>query len=354
MTKKLKNKKNPATDMCGGLDAKLFAYCAMAAGGALAAAPSADAAIAYSGLKNLTLADNNTMQLDLDSNGTADFSLVNLLGETAVTPGVVTYTTSQGDTYTQKFSASFVRRKTAKNFVSLADNPLNALAAAGANAQLRLGQGAVIPGQGIAWMVGAAAGLSFSTLTLTQQKVLRTIGTGATATTTTILSTFATDRAFGGTFLGKQAYLGVKFKIDNATHYGWIRYQGDTTPNTADNATSLKATVIDWAYEKLPDTPIAVGQQISNCVTLSPARISKIISIFEPLKTIIIKGDATTTLTKDTAIDWGTGGLQTLFKVPLGKSTLLAVVRVKPSLIKKGDTYEVTVDDCAANLTVGF
>ena len=281
MIKKLKNKKNPVTDTRGGLDAKLFAYCAMAAGGALAAAPSADAAIAYSGLKNLTLADNNTMQLDLDNNGTADFTLINLLGETTVKPGIVTYTTSRGGTYTQKFTASFVRRKTAKNFASLADNPLNALAAAGANAQLRLGKGAVIPGQGIGWMVGAAADLSFSTLTFTHGKVKRTLDTGATAV---ITSTFATDKSSGGTFLGKQGYLGVKFQIDNATHYGWIRYQGDTTPNTTDNATSLKATVIDWAYEKLPDTPIAVGQQIANCVTLSPARISKIISIFEPLK----------------------------------------------------------------------
>ena len=354
MIKKLRNKKNPATDTRGGLDAKLLAYCAMAAGGALAAAPSADAAIFYSGMKNLTPADNNTLQLDLDNNGTADFTLVNLLGETTVKPGTVTYTTSQGSTYKKHFIGNFVRRKTAKNFIGLADTPQNALAAAGNAAKLRLGQGAIIPGQGMNWISGQSADLSFSTLTFTQGKVLRTIGTGATAHTTALISTFATDKASGGTFFGKQGYLGVKFQIDNATHYGWIRYQGDITPNTDDNNTALKATVLDWAYEKLPDTPIAMGQQISNCVTLSPARISKVISIFEPLKTIIIKGDATTTLTKDTAIDWGTGGLQTLFTVPLGKSTLLAVVRVKPSLIKRGDTYEVTVDDCAANLTVGF
>jgi hypothetical protein len=323
----------------------------MAAGGALAAAQPAEAAIVYSGLKNLSPTDNDTLLLDLDNNGTTDFNLINLLGETAVTPGTVTYTTSQGDTYTQRFSGSFVRRRTAKNFVGLADNPLNALAAAGNPAKLRLGQGAVIPGLGMSWISGQAANLSFSTLTFTQRSVRRTLDTGAT---TTFTSTFVTDKAFGGTFLNKQGYLGVKFQIDNATHYGWIRYQGDNTPNAADNATALTATVIDWAYEALPDTAIAIGQQISNCVTLSPSRISKVISIFEPLKAIVIKGDAGTSLTKDTAIDWGTEAVKTLFKVPLGKTTLLAVVRVKPSLIKRGDTYEVTVDDCAAHLTVGF
>lgn len=354
MTKKLRNKKISATDMRGGLDAKLFAYCAMAAGGALAAAPSADAAIVYSGLKNLSLADNNTLLLDLDNNGTADFNLINLLGETTVKPGAITYTTSQAGTYTKTFNASFVRRKTAKNFVNLADNPLNALAAAGNPAQLQLGQGAVIPGQGIVWIDGNAANLSFSTLTFTNRPHFGITGTGTTANSDIFTSTFASDKASGGTFFNKQGYLGVQFQIDNATHYGWLRYQGDNTPNAADNTTALTATVIDWAYEALPDTPIAIGQQVSNCVTLSPSRISKIISTFEPLKAIVIKGDAGTSLTKDTAIDWGTDAVKTLFKVPLGKSTLLAVVRVKPSLIKKGDTYEVTVDDCAANLTVGF
>ena len=343
MSKKLKKLEKSGKDMRSSLDAQLLAYCAMA-GGALLAAQPADAAIVYSGVKNQVLTDNNTIVLDLDSNGAADFKLQNVNGK-AVSfisyTGTCTFTTSTFGTFTYtapcRLTKDFAKKKFTKNIVAGAQ-PKNVIAAQGVSAdpaKIRLGLGNVIPGEAIGWIDGNAE-LSFSSLSFSYNN-------GGT-----------TNKAVGGPLFSRKGYLGVKFQIDNATHYGWIQYQGDNGTQNVDNATSLKATVVDWAYEKLPDTPISIGQDISNCAALSPSRISRVASFFKPFSTILIKGDGSTVFTKDTAIDWGTGGVTTLFKVPLGKSTMLAVVRIKPSLIKRGDTYEVTVGDCAADLTVGF
>ncbi|MFH1156222.1 MAG: IPTL-CTERM sorting domain-containing protein [Pseudomonadota bacterium] len=64
-----------------------------------------------------------------------------------------------------------------------------------------------------------------------------------------------------GNFLGTPGYIGVRFTIGAETHYGWIYLQ-----STAD-ATST--TIIDWAYEDQPDTPIHVGTRSSDIPTLN-------------------------------------------------------------------------------------
>jgi hypothetical protein len=53
----------------------------------------------------------------------------------------------------------------------------------------------------------------------------------------------------------KNAYLGVKFLVGSETHYGWIRL---TT--SCDTPGTVEGTVTGYAYETLPDTPIAAGQ----------------------------------------------------------------------------------------------
>jgi hypothetical protein len=53
----------------------------------------------------------------------------------------------------------------------------------------------------------------------------------------------------------KNAYLGVKFQLGKETHYGWIRL---TT--SCDTPGTVEGTVTGYAYETLPDTPIAAGQ----------------------------------------------------------------------------------------------
>jgi len=56
-----------------------------------------------------------------------------------------------------------------------------------------------------------------------------------------------------GNFLGKSGYIGVRFEINQKTHYGWIQFE--STPNGS------AGTIIDWAYESEPDTKIHVGER---------------------------------------------------------------------------------------------
>jgi len=56
------------------------------------------------------------------------------------------------------------------------------------------------------------------------------------------------DSGNGGNFLGRKGFLGVAFKIDANTHYGWIQYEAES------NATV--GTIIDWAYEDVPGKAI--------------------------------------------------------------------------------------------------
>ncbi|PIE69981.1 MAG: hypothetical protein CSA22_10390 [Deltaproteobacteria bacterium] len=54
-------------------------------------------------------------------------------------------------------------------------------------------------------------------------------------------------------FINTSGYIGVKFKVDTHTHYGWIQFKSTLPP--------LTGTIIDWAYEDQPDTPIHIGDK---------------------------------------------------------------------------------------------
>jgi hypothetical protein len=52
-------------------------------------------------------------------------------------------------------------------------------------------------------------------------------------------------------------YLGLKFKIDGKTHYGWARLSVDLPGNF-----KIKATLTGYAYETVPDKSIRAGQTV--------------------------------------------------------------------------------------------
>ncbi|MCB9195863.1 MAG: T9SS type A sorting domain-containing protein [Flavobacteriales bacterium] len=58
-----------------------------------------------------------------------------------------------------------------------------------------------------------------------------------------------------GNFLGAEKYLGVRFDINGAVHYGWVRVE-----MSADATTMI---IKDYAYESTPETPINAGSQAS-------------------------------------------------------------------------------------------
>jgi hypothetical protein len=53
-----------------------------------------------------------------------------------------------------------------------------------------------------------------------------------------------------GSFTGN-GIAGVRFEIGGGSHYGWIQLNVD--------GSNRRYTVVDWAYENLPDTPIHAG-----------------------------------------------------------------------------------------------
>lgn len=56
-----------------------------------------------------------------------------------------------------------------------------------------------------------------------------------------------------GKFINDSGYLGVKFKINDTFHFGWIQFEA--------NANSSIGTIIDWAYEDVPGKAIKTGDK---------------------------------------------------------------------------------------------
>jgi hypothetical protein len=67
-------------------------------------------------------------------------------------------------------------------------------------------------------------------------------------------------RGSEGPWVGnKQAYLGLKFQIGSKTHYGWARLHV-TTQMTSSTPRLITAIVTGYAYETIPNKPIITGQ----------------------------------------------------------------------------------------------
>jgi hypothetical protein len=57
-------------------------------------------------------------------------------------------------------------------------------------------------------------------------------------------------------------FLGVKFKINGKTHYGWVRI-------TVNVATRLTATITEYGYETIPNRPVKAGLPSSDVAASS-------------------------------------------------------------------------------------
>jgi hypothetical protein len=199
------------------LNAKLLAYCGMASG-ALLAAPSAEATIIYSGVKNLDVSTGNPMRsVDLDSDGVIDMQFRNHLGS---------YSSYIGLT---QLNNNFFAGKAGSR------GPSNVFM----NASI---------GPSLSWWQAQA---SHNLLNGTFQ--LR-----------------ACNPAPFGSFAYTTGYLGVKFDIGSNKHYGWIKYHGSNfipPRNCYQTLGHVTGTIIDWAYESTPDTSILAGKTSDTVTT---------------------------------------------------------------------------------------
>ncbi|MBN2108753.1 MAG: hypothetical protein JW832_15110 [Deltaproteobacteria bacterium] len=301
------------------LDAQLLTYCAVA-GGVLAAAQPAGASIVYSGVKNLALADEAKVAVDLDGNGVVDFEFNNLLPFNEV-----------AGTDFAKLKVDFIK-PAAGNRVAFYQ-PYGSFSSYIVN----LGAGAAVPGENIWWLQEQED--NQQGLFLDAANIMQDDGK------VNILAK--------GYFANSSGYLGLSFTIDGNPHYGWIKYKG----LGSDNNTALNGTIVDWAYEDAVDTPIAAGQKAGagtgTCfVTMTPGTLSKFKNLFVPVTGIIIRGDADATFTRETKIDWGTDSLKTLAKLRIGSKLIIALVRVKPLYLTGSETFDVSVGDCSGTLKV--
>ncbi len=204
------------------LEQRMLLY-ALAAGATLAAtsacAPSAQAKVVFTP-SNVTLAQNQSLSIDLANDGTVNFTLANRLS-----PG--------------RFRRQGMQRPPGSNAWG------DSMYVSGATASdVELEQPPVENSQQLAAFESGAR-----------------IGSDRPRKQEGLMAEFF---SYYGTFVFgpfanvKQRYLGVRFLINGNVHYGWIGFRSIT-----DNFMGgVSATLLGWAYETEPDTPILAGMPV--------------------------------------------------------------------------------------------
>ena len=187
------------------LDAKLLAYCA-AASGALLATPPAEAAVIYSGFRNIAVTGSYVYYyVDIDGDGTNDF----------------------------KFMPANMRPH--YGFVEIIPINVNA----------------------VAWEIVATSNSFFKpyglpygqsiTPELNWMKGFLKLNAGRWTQFFNVVY---------GPFPNKTGYLGIKFYISGSKHFGWMQYHGSNINSPGQYASG---TIIDWAYESTDNGTIPAG-----------------------------------------------------------------------------------------------
>ncbi len=105
------------------------------------------------------------------------------------------------------------------------------------------------------------------------------------------------------------------------------------------------------------DDPLAWDNCSTCAVKLLPRRLSKLFSIIRPVRLFLFRAPDGMQFAKDTPIVFPDEAAEALFQFPLGKKKrfMLALVRIKASLLQVTDTYEVSVGGCTGSMSIrGF
>jgi hypothetical protein len=206
----------PARQRKLSLECKLGAY-AFATGALLATPDPAPAEIIYSGVVDVPVGLNTSYNLDLNGDGTTDFTIVN------------SYDSGFGSTCS---STSLVVPDNNAVVITPPDaaalNPFDVISA---NDQLGGGR-----------------------------RLMAALSTSQMGSVGTI------RRVYGPWIDAQNKFLGLRFVFpDGSTHYGWARmsvgYQGN----------GFDPVIHDWAYENTPDMPILAGDTIGGGPAPAPA-----------------------------------------------------------------------------------
>ena len=193
-----------------GWERKLATY-AVAGGAVFVAADRADAATIYSGLQNIPIGIDTTVNLDLNGDADVDYRFQNRFSPCAL-------------------PCTFPDKDERVLELLLEGN---SVAATGTQAAA-LPSGTAIPGS-----------LTFSSFSPAFMAGVKD------------KSGFKkSNKGIGPWFGVSSQYLGLRFDIGGATHYGWARL---SVSNSLDMNTAVTAVLHDWAYEDQADAPIIAG-----------------------------------------------------------------------------------------------
>jgi len=225
--------KKYSTQKSENLNKKLLSYSTLT-GAFLASAASSDAQIVYTDVNPDAIVQVGTLVVDLDNDAVGDVTLL------------------QGTNSSATFEVAY----------AVAGQEANALMGPGAGNQYvypsRLAAGAVINSAG-PW-------LHFSTRP-----------NGSLGSQTWPLESFVWHYNTGvsnGNWGGQTGYLGIRFMIGTAVHYGWLEMEG------ALGGTML--TLKGYAYEQTPDSGIIAGDTATITAIYTPAAVDYEIGNFYP------------------------------------------------------------------------
>ncbi len=210
------------------LNKKLLSYSALT-GAFLASAASSDAQVVYTDVNPDAIIQGGILVVDLDNDAVGDVTLAQGTGSTAT------------------FEVGY----------AVAGQEANALMGTGAGNQYvypsRLAAGALINSAG-PW-------LHFSTRPTNWPLE-------------SFIWHYATGASNGNWAGGQTGYLGIRFMIGTAVHYGWLELEGAT------GGTML--TLKGYAYEQIPDSGILAGDTATITAVYTPAAVNYEIGNFFP------------------------------------------------------------------------
>jgi len=208
--------------------AKRLSGYASAAGALMVLSPAVKGQIEYSGLKNIDVFPNEI--LDLDKNSVNDFVFHSMLMSTSYD--------SMGTHVYLLYGFALMY-----NFQSTLYQNSWMIRSATQSGPL----GGYVHGLAENAMVDASAPYWTNTSSVDEYGVLNFIQKiSVTNTTTSYYYNFQQ-----GDFNGNEAYVGIRFQIGSEVHYGWIR--------ALVSELILPVTIIDWAYNTVPDEGITTG-----------------------------------------------------------------------------------------------
>jgi len=138
----------------------------------------------------------------------------------------------------------------------------------------------------------------------------------------------------------------------NHTNFGYY----DTSPDAVQSGDNPADISRPEQQKLIVEHTLAFLDGISGRIpcglTLTPGTISRFLSLFSPIRRIIISGEDNASFTSDPEVVWGTDGVRTIYAKREDNTTISAWVRIRPFKLQAHEAIEMAVGDCTGTLMV--